>query len=170
MWQGCIPFVGTIIEKKDGNDIKLLIQTRWNTKYKSIYNGTFEFVAGVLDKPYESVYEAITREVKEETGLTVKHFIDLNKTEAYSPNKTDLSIGFKPYCCTQQLKDGRPWVGFIFRCEVEHGEPISQPGETKDVHWINAKKLFYVYKNNPDKLFTLEIPAWEYYFKDLGWL
>lgn len=170
-WQGCIPFVGAIIERTNEDGIlELLVQTRWKPKYESIYNGTLEFAAGVLDKPYESVYDAIAREINEETGLKLKKFINQDKTEILSPQKIDGAFGFRPYCCTQQIKDGNPWVGFIFRCEVEPGETKSQEGETQDVKWVNAREFFEIYTKTPEKLFTLELPAWEYYFKECGWI
>ncbi len=169
-WRGCIPYVGAIIERSNEGSTEVLVQTRWKPHKPSIYNGTLEFAAGVLDKPYESVYEAMAREVQEETGLIVSRFIDADKTGVYSPQKIDAVMGFRPYCCTQQLKDGSPWVGFIFRCEVQPGVPIGQDGETKDVHWVKAEDFFEVFKNTPEKLFTLELPAWEYYFKDNGYL
>ncbi len=168
---GCIPFVGAIIERKNNaGEIELLIQTRWNPKFNSIYNSTLEFAAGVLDKEYENVYEAVAREVKEETGYKVRSFINQNKTEILNPQGDDGAFGFRPYCCVQQLLEGRPWVGFIFRCDVEPGESQDQPGETKDVHWEKALDVFNIFKNHPEKLFTLEVPAWHYYFKDMGWL
>ena len=68
----CLPFVGAIIERRIDDELEFLVQTRWTPKYKSIYNGTLEFAAGKLDLAYENVYDAITREVKEETGLTVR--------------------------------------------------------------------------------------------------
>src|SRR5688572_7630518 len=127
----CIPFVGGIIERKDENGtIWLLIQTRQQARVDSIYNGTFEFAAGKLDKPYENVYKALEREIYEETGLKLKNIINDSKTQEFSPHEVDLVFGFRPFCCTQQLKNGRPWIGFIFRCEVEAGEPLGRKGET----------------------------------------
>lgn len=170
-FKGCVPFVGAIIERtNDAGELEVLVQTRWNPKFESIYNGTLEFAAGVLDKEYENVHDAVAREIKEETGYVVDSFIDQENTEVFTPRITDSVFGFRPYCCVQQLKDGRPWVGFIFRCRVKPGEPKDQDGETKNVHWENARDLLNIFKNKQDKLFTLEVPAWHYYFKDLGWL
>ncbi|MDQ5969681.1 MAG: hypothetical protein QG593_198 [Patescibacteria group bacterium] len=169
--QICIPYVGAIIERtNDYGEIEVLVQTRWSLKYNSIYNGTIEFAAGTLDIPYENVYDAIRREVEEETGYIVSKFIDSNNTDIFSPQRTDKAFGFKPFCCTQQLLEGRPWVGFIFRVEVEAGIPRDQKGETKDVRWTRLSDILEIFKTDQERLFTLEVPAWEYYFKEHGML
>ncbi len=162
-----VAFVGGIIERTHEGKKQFLIQTRWQQGVQSIYNGTLEFAAGRLDKPYENVYDALAREIKEETGMVLKRVINDSRTDAVSPHKTDGAFGFKPFCCTQQLRDGRPWVGFIFRCEVEDGEPVHQEEETRDVHWIDAREFKKIFDETPDKIFTLELPAWEYYFNEV---
>lgn len=162
-----IPFVAGIIERFHEGKRQLLIQTRFNPRFESIYNGTFEFTAGVLNKLYENIYDALAREIKEETGMTFKAILNDSRTEIHKPQKIDAAFGFRPFCCVQQLKDGRPWVGFIFRCEVEDGEPKAQEGETKNVHWVDYKEVKDMYDQTPEKLFTLELPAWEYYFKEV---
>lgn len=159
-----IPYTGAIIERTRDGVKELLIQTRWKPHADPLYSGTLEFPAGVLDKPYENVYDTLAREIKEECGLVLKSVIGDSRTKIYSPNNTDEIIAFKPFCCTQQLKDGKPWIGFVFICEVEDGEPVSQLSEVKDVKWLPASEVKEIFVNNPEKLFGLELPAWEYYF------
>lgn len=164
-----VPFVAAIIERTFNNRRQVLVQTRYNTKHESIYNGTIEFAAGTLDKHYENVYDAVAREVKEETGMVVTRFIDDSRTDIASPHETDLVFGFKPFCCTQQLREGRPWVGFIFRCEVDDSvEPIHQEGETKDVRWMNLDEFKELFESKPEAMFSLEYPAWQYYFSEIA--
>lgn len=161
-----IPYVGAIVERTRNGTKELLIQTRWKPHADPLYSGTFEFPAGVLDKPYESVYDTVARELQEETGLTLKTVKDDSKTKVYSPNGTDEIIAFRPFCCTQQLKDGKPWIGFVFVCEVEDAEPVAQLSESKDVKWVAADDIKEMVSKTPEKFFGLELPAWEYYFKE----
>jgi 8-oxo-dGTP pyrophosphatase MutT (NUDIX family) len=162
----CIPYVGGIIERRNNDETELLIQTRWKPDRDPIYSGTFEFPAGVLDKPFEDVFEALKREIKEETGLKLKSIKGESKTKIFSPKGNDASFAFRPFCCTQQLKEGKPWIGFIFICEVEEGEIVSQEEEAKDAKWFAKEDLRKIFEETPEKLFTLEIGAWEYYFHD----
>jgi 8-oxo-dGTP pyrophosphatase MutT (NUDIX family) len=162
-----VPFVGGIIERIHQGKRQLLIQTRSKPHDESIYNGTLEFAAGALDKLYENIYDTLAREIKEETGLVLKRVIDDNQTDKLSPQKVDEVFGFRPFCCTQQLREGRPWIGFIFRCEVEDGTPTAQAGETEDVHWEDYTVVKKMFEESPEKFFTLEVPAWSYYFKEV---
>ena len=162
-----IPFAAAIIERQHEGKLQFLIQVRNHKNTESIYNGTLEFAAGSLDKLYENIYETLNREVMEETGLTVSQIINDDKTEVFSPQQSDAVFGFRPFCCTQQLKDGRPWIGLIFRCNVEPGEPRAQDGENQDVQWMDASEFKNIFINNPEKIFSIEYPAWDYYFKEV---
>lgn len=161
-----IPYVGAIVERTHNGKKELLLQTRWKPHADPLYSGTLEFPAGVLDKPYESVYETVAREINEETGLVLKAIKDDSRTKSYSPKGSDESIAFRPYCCTQQLKDGKPWIGFVFICEVEEGEPSAQLSEAKDAKWLPVDEVKDLFEKSPEQFFGLELPAWEYYFKE----
>jgi hypothetical protein len=68
-----------------------------------------------------------------------------------SPGGDDQVFGFQPFCCVQQLKEGKPWIGFIFICEVETGEaPKAQLSESKDAHWAKASEVQAKIATTPD--------------------
>lgn len=162
-----IPYCGAIIERIQNGEKELFIQTRWKPHADPVYSGTLEFPAGVLDKPFEDVHDTLAREIKEEASLTLKAIRQDERTSILSTGKGDDIIGFRPYCCTQQLKNGKPWIGFVFVCEVEPGEePIAQLSEAKDAKWMKASEVRVLYENSPEKLFGLELPAWHYYFNE----
>lgn len=161
-----IPYVGAIIERTQNGNLELLMQTRWKPNADPIYSGTLEFPAGVLDIPYENIHDTLAREIKEECGLTLKAIRNDARTKIVSPRGDDGILGFRPFCCTQQLKNGKPWIGFIFVCEVKSGEPKSQLSEAKDVKWMKLAAVKQIFEESPDKLFGLEVPAWEYYFNN----
>ncbi len=166
-FKSAISYVGAIVERNKNGVKEVLLQTRWMPHYDKLYSGCLEFPAGKLDVPYENIYDALAREIKEETGLILKCVKSDNKTKIYNAKKTDQSFGFRPFCCTQQLKDGKPWIGFVFICKVEDGEPVSQLSEAKDVQWLLVSEVKEIFLKNPKKLFGLELPAWEYYFEEL---
>lgn len=159
-----IPYCGAIIERDRNGEKEVLMQTRWKPHADPVYSGTLEFPAGVLDKPFEDIHDTLAREIKEEAGLTLKAIKQDARTPLLNTRKDDGIVGFRPFCCTQQLKNGKPWVGFVFICEVEPGEPVAQLSEAKDVKWMKVSEVEKLYKESPEKFFGLELPAWHYYF------
>jgi ADP-ribose pyrophosphatase len=63
-----VPIVSAIVERKCRKTTELLMQVRWKPKNDPVYSGAFEIPAGGIELG-ESVYEALKREVFEETGL-----------------------------------------------------------------------------------------------------
>lgn len=161
--QWAVPFVGAIIERENNGKKQILVQTRWKPEYDARYTGTIEIPAGALDNGYTDVLKMLSTEIKEETGLELREVKNLSKTKQFSSDD-DASFGFRPFCCVQQLKNGRPWIGFIFLCEVEDGELVAQANEVRDVRWMDVSELQKIFINSPEKIFTLELPAFEYYF------
>ncbi len=131
-----IPVVSAIIERVKDGEVEVLVQTRNKPDLEPEYVGTFEIPAGWIHR-YENVYEALKREVLEETGLKVKKIKPDIKTNIYSP-KNDEGFAFLPFCCNQVTKseNGMPWIGFVFICEVEEGNPVPQEDEVGEIFWI----------------------------------
>ncbi len=86
------------------------------------------------------MYDAVKREVFEETGLNVLEIFPDIKTKKYSP-RDDGFFTFHAFCSQQQIKDGKPRIGFVFIFRVEDKEPKAQQVECKDIRWIKKSKL-----------------------------
>jgi 8-oxo-dGTP pyrophosphatase MutT (NUDIX family) len=159
-----IPIISAIVERFNEKleETEILVQTRWQPEFDKKYSGTLELQAGWIEH-YEDVYDAIRREVYEETGLKVKDIKPDKRTAVHSPSD-DGAFAFEPFCCVQQLKNGQPWMGFVFVCSVEGGEPRNLEDETRRVRWTLRKTLRNMYEKNPKKIFTLQLPILEKYF------
>ena len=154
--------ISVIIEREHTGDIDVLVQTRWKPEKDPQYSGTLEIPAGGIHA-YENVYDAVKREVLEETGLRVKSFYPDIQTKTYAP-KDDDCFAFMPFCCQQQLRGGVPRLGFVFICSVEDKEPIPQRDEVKDIRWIKKFQLKKIFEATPERIFTLQLPVLDYYF------
>lgn len=157
-----IPIVSAIIERIRNGETEVLIQTRWKPESDPIYSGTLEIPAGWIDL-YENVYDALKREVLEETGLKIKTIKPDIKTKIFTTGKNDGSFAFVPFVCQQQVKGGKPWVGFVFVCEVEDGDPVPQDSEVKDIQWMNKNELRKIFEQSPEKFFALQLGVLDYY-------
>lgn len=144
-----IPFVGAIIERKGPSGEKeILIQIR-QKESDPIYNGSIEIPGGKL-KAYEDVYQAIKREVKEESGLDIT-FIEKENSRVDIQNRGDVSSLIEPFCVTQ-MKNG-PFVGLIFLCKAT-GEPSKITDEARDIRWITISELRKIIELTPEKIYT----------------
>lgn len=159
----CIPVISAIIEREQNGEIEVLVQTRWKPERDPEYSGTLELPAGCIER-YEDVYDAVKREVYEETGLKILKIYPNIKTRTHSP-KNDGSFAFHPFCCQQQIKGGRPWIGFVFICQVENKEPTARQEECKDIRWMKKSELKEIFEKTPEKIFTLQLGVLDYYFK-----
>ncbi|MBI5530715.1 MAG: NUDIX domain-containing protein [Candidatus Doudnabacteria bacterium] len=157
-----IPVVGAIIERENNGQAEVLIQTRWKPEWDPVYSGTIEMPVGWIEE-YENLFDALKREVFEETGLTITKIKPNVQTKKFSLKEGDESFAFAPYFCFQQTKGGKPWIGFIFLCEVAEGEPVAQESEVKDIRWIKKEELKQLFNTSPEKFFTLEAGVFEYY-------
>ena len=153
--------VSAIIEREHHGETEVLIQTRWKPETDPVYSGTLEIPAGGMNH-YEKVYEAVAREVLEETGLKVTSFKPDVRTKVHSTQGDDC-FAFVPFCCQQQLKGGWPRVGFVFVCTVEDKEPVARQGEVKDIRWMKKSELKKVFEETPERIFTLQLGVLDYY-------
>lgn len=158
-----LPVVSAIVERSLDGKREVLVQTRWKPERDPEYSGLIEIPAGVL-RAYERVDEALRREVLEETGLNVGL-----ATSSFSTldDEREACIFF-PFCCQQQLRNGRPWVGFVFLCAVEGGSIQPQADEVKDVRWISCDELRELLRTKPESFFPLQRDALRYYVQIAG--
>lgn len=150
-----IPAVGAIIVKKVDNEEMILVQTRKKNNGDGM-DGLLEIPAGKI-REYENIFEALRREVWEETGLHVtavqgedaSHFIDV------TGNKT---IAFSPYCVTQNLSGAYSIILSTFICEAE-GELLEQTNETENIRWMGRRELKEIVNNSPESIFLMHVHA-----------
>lgn len=157
----CFAVISAIIERERDGDLEILVQTRWKPERDPVYSGTLEIPAGGINR-YENVYDALKREVLEETGLRVLKIKPDIRTEIFSPRE-DGAFAFVPFCCQQQTKGGASRVGFVFICEVESEAPVANKDETRDIRWMKIASLKRLIEETPEQIFTFQLPVLSYY-------
>lgn len=150
-----LPAVGAIIVKKIDDDEFILVQTRKKNSIDGT-DGLLEIPAGKI-REYESIFDALRREVWEETGL---HLTSIQGEEAsqfldVAGNKT---VMLSPYCVTQNLSGAYSLILFTFLCEAE-GELFEQTNETENIRWIKRDILKEIVDNSPEKIFLMHTHA-----------
>ena len=129
--------------------------------------GLLEIPAGGIDG-YENIFDALYREVKEETGLTIVKVIDNYKGDILENRPHDKSHVFQPFICQQVLETngGLPRIGFVFRCEVK-GDIKMQKEEAKNPIWLTIPELKNVLYTRPETVFSLQYTTLKYYVEKI---
>ena len=153
--------VSAIVEREHDGVIEILLQTRWKPDRDPEYSGSLEIPAGGVDA-YENIYDAVRREVLEETGLEVTEFLSDIQSSVYAPRDDDC-FAFVPFCCQQQLRGGIPRIGLVFVCHVKAGEPTPEYGATRDITWVGLEDLEDLVVRRPCEVFTFQLPVLRLY-------
>ena len=154
-----VPAVGAIIVKKVGNDEFILVQNRKKNNGDGM-DGLLEIPAGKI-REYENIFDALRREVWEETGLhlTTIQGEDASQFLDVDGNKT---IMFSPFCVTQNLSGAYSLILSTFLCEAE-GELLERTNETENVRWMRREALKEIVDNSPESIFLMHIQALKKY-------
>jgi 8-oxo-dGTP pyrophosphatase MutT (NUDIX family) len=121
-----------IIERTINGNKEVVIQ--WRNKPGE---ECWEFPGGRIEE-YESFYDAVRREVKEETGLDVIYAT--GQTERIQIKDGWVLEGFKPYSFYQTLEGGVDSLGAHFICHAT-GELLSEGDDSKDIKWVSLNEL-----------------------------
>ena len=156
-----IPAVGAIIVKRVEDEEFILVQNRKKNNGDGM-DGLLEIPAGKI-REYENIFEALRREVWEETGLHItkiqgeerSKFLDVNG------NKT---IMFSPYCVTQNLSGAYSIILSTFICEAE-GELFERTNETENIRWMKKDELKKIVDNSPESIFLMHVNALRKYLR-----
>ena len=156
-----VPCVAASIEKIVNNEKYILIQTRQKEDGAET-NGMLELPAGKI-REYENIFEALRREVKEETGLSITKILG-EDNQISNFIKGNEVISYTPYCITQNLSGVYSIILNTFLCEAK-GELLTETNVSQNIHWIKIKELKKIFKNYPEKIFLLHINALQKYLK-----
>lgn len=160
-------FVSGILEKMDGNERKIFLQTRWKPTISPLYSGLLEIPGGRVEDG-EDIFKAIKREVKEECGLKIIKFRNTFQGKLHTVSTSDKAVIFQPFTCQQVFSkdNGKLWFGFVFICEVK-GKPKMQKGETKDPQWVSIPELTKLVCKQPEKFFPHQLEILKYYLESI---
>ena len=150
-----IPAVGAIIIKRVANDEFILVQNRKKNNGDGM-DGLLEIPVGKI-REYENIFDALRREVWEETGLHLtkikgeedKQFLNIDGKK---------TIIFSPYCVTQNLSGAYSIILSTFLCEAE-GELLERTNETENIRWIRRNELKEIVENAPESIFLMHVHA-----------
>ncbi len=150
-----IPAVGAIVVKRTENEELILVQNRKKNNGDGL-DGLLEIPAGKI-REYENIFEALRREVWEETGLHLTT-IQGENASVFSEVAGNRTTMFSPYCVTQNLSGAYSIILSTFICEAE-GELLERTNETENIRWMKKDELKEIVDNSPENIFLMHINA-----------
>jgi len=156
------PAVGAIIEKSDKDQRYILIQER-QKENAGIENGMIEIPAGKI-REYENIFDALRREVREETGLRVTEIKGEKDAVSNTVNGYQV-ISFSPFCSTQNLSGGYSLLLQTFVCRAE-GTLLAQTNETVNMRWITRQKCKEMLSQDAGSFYPMHINALKKYLAE----
>ena len=140
-----VPAVGAIIEKEENGTLYLLMQTRQKENDHGT-NGLLEFPAGKV-REYESLFVALRREVKEETGLMLKNY-------RFRGIITFVTDGYETeYMCLYTSDD---FEGELLEC-IEGDLEWVPKSKLRELNLWEGDYIFLELLEKTDKFFSLKL-------------
>lgn len=160
--QFSIPGAGGIIVKMIDGTEHILLQERCKPDAPNEH-GLLEIPAGKI-RAFESIFDTIKREIKEETGLNVTHILGENLSSVYEGNSYKV-INFIPYSCSQNIEGTYPIIVFVFICHVE-GDLLPFSNESKNYKWISIEEIKILLNRNKELFYPMHIDTLRKYVFD----
>lgn len=147
-----------LIEREIDGSYYIAIQTRVKTGEQE----KIEFPGGQIEL-YESIEEALRREIREETGLKLTEIIGNHNRSEYQDGARRVEC-ITPTFAYQTLEGPIDSIGYFFVCRAE-GE-FTQKGDAAEKHrWIKVSDLASLVEDSPETFNWLTLAAAKHYIK-----
>ena len=151
-----------LIERVDNDQVKLLIQVR-NKPYEG--STQLELPGGRVEE-FESLIDALRREVREETGLELIRIEGLEtriETNAAESNVECL----QPFATYQTLHGPVDSIGVYFRCQAA-GQLLESGDETHRPRWMPVSEIAQLLNDAPEQFSFVDRAGLVFYIQKTG--
>lgn len=150
-----------IIERMAPDGPEILVQRR-NKPYEG--RTSMELPGGRVEE-YESLVDALKREVREETGLELSYIRGLETR--IETNDVDTNVEcFQPFAVYQTLRGPVDSMGVYFLCQAE-GQLLDSGDETENPRWMTISEITRLLEKKPEQFSFVDRAGLVYYLKHL---
>lgn len=147
------------VERDSKQGTELVIQSRNKPGQECL-----ELPGGRIEL-YEPIYQALIREVEEETGLKVTRIEGASKRIDTAGINPDFEVEVvEPFCAHQTTKGPIDSIGMYFICKAE-GKLLEAGDESLNPAWVNVKHIASMMEQNPLQFSDIDRAALMFYLK-----
>ncbi|GAK38911.1 hypothetical protein TCA2_0637 [Paenibacillus sp. TCA20] len=147
------------VERDSKQGTELVIQSRNKPGQECL-----ELPGGRIEL-YEPIYQALIREVEEETGLKVTRIEGASKRIDTTGINPDFEVEVvEPFCAHQTTKGPIDSIGMYFICKAE-GKLLEAGDESLNPAWVNVKHIASMMEQNPLQFSDIDRAALMFYLK-----
>jgi len=147
-----------IIERDVSNRLEILLQTR--NKPNELQQ--LELPGGQVEE-FESLVQALRREVQEETGLVITHVEGLDTIVVADGLKSKVEC-IRPFAVYQTLNGPVDSMGVYFRCQAE-GHLLLEGDGTKAPRWVPVQQLRMWLESDPEAFGWVDRAGIQFYLR-----
>ncbi|MBI5650053.1 MAG: NUDIX domain-containing protein [Chloroflexi bacterium] len=148
-----------LIERATPDGTEIVIQIR----NKPAEGGKRLELPGGRIEEFESLVVALTREVREETGLELTH-IEGIMTRIETQGATANVECLAPFAVYQTLKGTVDSLGIYFRCRAR-GELLRVGDDTEAIRWVAAREIAQWLARDPEQFSWVDRAGLQFYLR-----
>ena len=150
-----------MIERTGPQGEEILVQVR-----DKPYEGSTQLeLPGGRVEEFESLVDALRREVREETGLELNVIDGLEARLETNGADTNVEC-LKPFAAYQTLRGPVDSMGVYFRCSAD-GQIVERGDETKCARWIPVHEVARLMKEDPEQFSFVDRAGLQFYLNQI---
>ena len=146
---------GIIVAERDGlPQVLLQERSKPDAPLETAGSGILEIPAGKI-RAFENVFDALRREIAEETGLSITEIEGEAGASVYRSDRYKV-VNFAPFACAQNTAGTYPVMVLVFICHAT-GNLLDASDEARNFRWVGIDALAEMLAREPQRFYPMHV-------------